>query len=236
MKIFRKLHSRKKTDNLLGRRSEIIDFLADVVVIFAIVLLVVKPFFLAPFRVQQESMFPNVLDGEYILVWKAPYKFGWKDYKRNDVVVFRPKIKSDVYLIKRVIGLPGETLQFYDGMISVKRPGETELRKLDDSFLFPGNLNNTCLSNVCSTKNKAEKIEIFVPKDKYFVVGDNRLYSRDSRTCFASYCSNDADRFLASSDIEGKAFFVFARMWSENSKKHFSFSTVRFLRHPEVAK
>lgn len=233
MKIFRKALEEKS--QLSSWQVLLLDFLMDVLIIFLIVLLLIKPFFFAPFRVKQESMLPNVLDGEYFVVWKTPYLdwLNWKDYERNDIVVFRPPNTSN-YLIKRVIGLPGETLRFHEGYVWVKQGEEAEFEKLDEGFLSPDNLGNTCLNQgFCSEIQKKDPIDIVVSEDSYFVMGDNRLHSRDARTCFVASCNEAEDRFLTKSEIEGKAIFVFARIWEDrNDKKHFSLKTARFLRDP----
>ncbi len=228
MKIFRemKLPQNKKLSPLA---AALVDFVSDVIVIFAIVLLVIKPFFFAPFRVEQQSMTPNVLNGEFIIVWKTPYLFGQK-YERNDIVVFKPP-RSENYLIKRVIGLPGETVRFSGGFVWIDK-GSGEFQKLDESFLAPQNYGNTCLTNFCDAAAKAETIDIKVPADDYFVMGDNRIGSRDSRACFESSCASESDHFLAHDEIEGRAFVVFARFWQENGSQHFTFLDARFLGNP----
>lgn len=238
MNFLSSISFRKKWEKPLSWRAAMLDFLTDVVVIFAIVLLVVKPFFFAPFQVQQDSMLPNVLDGEYIIVWKLPYleKLGWREYQRNDVVVFRPTNKSDIYLIKRVIGLPGETVRFSEGGVWIAQSGEAKFRRLEENFLSPENDGNTCLAtNFCSATDKAEDFEVVVPRDSYFVLGDNRLRSRDSRTCFQGRCDDLTDRFLTKSEIEGRALVVFARIWQTNgsdTKTHFSLRAARLLSSP----
>lgn len=232
MKIFRALRI-PRSKKISPQKRAILDFLTDVVVIFAVVLLVIKPFFFAPFRVQQDSMLPNILDGEFIVVWKLPYKLG-SSYERNDVVVFRPRSNDVNYLIKRVVGLPGETVRFGQGYVSVRETGESEFRRLPESFLSARNLGNTCVaSSQCTLAEKTKQIDITVPADAYLVLGDNRLASRDSRTCFLSNCSDEALRFLSKSEIEGRALFAFARFWKSNGKGKISFKNIRLIGNPE---
>lgn len=206
-------------------KAALVDFLLDVVIIFALILLVVKPFFFAPFRVQQESMMPNVFDGEFIITWKLPYHklLGWREYERNDIVVFRPTTNPENYLIKRVIGLPKETLRLYQGKVWVKEVGATNFRELKEDFLYEGRNGNTCLAtNFCSEKDKAEQIDFEVPANKYFVLGDNRTRSRDSRTCFVGNCQEEGRRFLGHGEIDGKVILNFAR-YLNNPKPFWQF-------------
>lgn len=174
-------------------------------------------------------MEPNVHDGEYILVWKLPYNalFGWQEYVRGDVIVFRPPTNPETYLIKRVIGLPGETVRIKDGATYVRAVGATDFVKLDDSYLAARNQGNTCVNITgtleCSEAEKAETYEFSVPTDGYFVMGDNRLSSRDARACFVARCADEGDHYLTRHDIEGRALFVFfpfaeARTIDEHSK------------------
>ena len=231
MKIFRTVRflQNKKFSPF---QSALLDFITDVVVIFFLVLVVVKPFFFAPFRVQQQSMTPNILDGEFIIVWKTPYVFG-AEYERNDIVVFKP-VNSENYLIKRVIGLPNETIRFFEGFVWMESESG-EFEKLDENFIASHNFGNACVgSGFCSDVEKARQIDFEIPEGSYFVMGDNRLASRDSRSCFQMGCGNGASNFLTKKEIEGKAVIAFARLWKEGGEKNFSLTNMRIIRNPEV--
>jgi signal peptidase I len=130
-----------------------------------------------------------------------------------------------------VIGLPGEMIRFAEGFVWIGNEN-SEFEKLDESFLAPANFGNTCLSNFCSELTKDQIIDIAIPADEYFVMGDNRLGSRDSRSCFESSCADESDHFLPHDEIEGRAFLVFARFWNENGSSHLSFSNFRLLGDP----
>ncbi len=202
------------SSNLSEWQATALDFVVDVVIIFLLVFLIIRPFVIAPFQVQQSSMEPNVHDGEYIIVNKLPYNTvtGWSDYARGDVVVFRPTTNPDTYLIKRILGTPGDTIRITDGAIWVQDSTSGEFIKLDDSYLGAKNQGNTCLASIartCPDYEKSQQFELTVPAGQYLLIGDNRLASRDGRTCFLGTCADPADRFVDRADIEGVAWFTF---------------------------
>lgn len=199
--------------NFTQWRDAIIDFLADAVIIFVLVFAIIRPFVAAPFQVQQNSMEPNIHDGEYIIVSKLPYNqhLGWRTYERGDVVVFRPSTNPETYLIKRIIGLPGETLRILDGAVYLRDDTTSQYTRLADDYLGDANQGNTCVrnNNGCNPYEKRIVLNVTVPEGEYFVLGDNRLVSRDSRSCFLGSCREDSNRFVAKGEIEGRAFFTF---------------------------
>ncbi|MCD8076111.1 MAG: signal peptidase I [Lachnospiraceae bacterium] len=109
-----------------------------------------------------ESMYPALSDGDQLIVDMISYRF--TDPKRFDIVVFPFQYQEDTYYIKRIIGLPGETVQIVDGVIYIN--GEI----LEDSY---GNemIRNPGLASA----------EITLGDQEYFVLGDNRNNSTDSR-------------------------------------------------------
>lgn len=200
--------------DLTSWQEAVIDFVTDMVIIFLLVFLVIRPFVISPFQVKQNSMEPNVHDSEYILVSKLPYSsiFGWKEYQRGDIVVFRPPTNPETYLIKRVIGLPGDTVRITGGFVWVKDQTSGEFKQLPEPYLSTLNSGNTCMipsSIACSAEEKKEQTEFVVPTDSYFVLGDNRVASRDARSCFVSRCISESDHYLPVSRLEGRAWTVF---------------------------
>jgi len=110
-----------------------------------------------------ESMLPTLKDGESIIVNKMQYRFAKP--KRFDVIVFRQNGKEHSYYnIKRVIGLPGETVQIKEGLVYID--GE----RLEEEYKFE-KISNGGLANEAITLDANE----------YFVLGDNRNASEDSR-------------------------------------------------------
>lgn len=108
------------------------------------------------------SMEPELQNGQSVLVNKLIYKE--TEPKRFDVVVFRYLYKDDEYYLKRVIGLPGETVQIMNGTIYI------DGLKLEDPFA----------STPILQAKRAEQ-PITLGEDEYFVMGDNRNFSSDSR-------------------------------------------------------
>lgn len=200
--------------DLSNWQEVVIDFVTDMVIIFLLVFLVIRPFVISPFQVKQNSMEPNVHDSEYILVSKLPYNsiLGWKEYSHGDIVVFRPPTNPETYLIKRVIGIPGDTVRIEGGFVWRKDQATGEFKQLDESYLSEINRTNTCLipSGVaCSPEAKKERVEFVVPSGSYFVLGDNRVASRDARSCFVSRCVSESEHYLLKSRLEGRAWAVF---------------------------
>jgi signal peptidase I len=196
-----------------------IDILLNLVIIAALVFLI-RTFLISPFQVYGPSMCDtmNYINGkcehgygEYIIVNKFGYQnfLGWQVGlpKRGDIVVFHPPLNKDEFFIKRVIGLPGETIQLKGGYVYVFNDEHPEGVKLDEPYL-----NST---NNGSTHPFAENMSIFeVPDDEYFVMGDNRTASSDARSCFkesitSGGCSQAGNTpYLKLSNIEGKAWLV----------------------------
>jgi signal peptidase I len=125
------------------------------------------------FRVDGESMLPNLDDGQMLLVNRNAYEFveinGDRFYpfdppERGDVVVFNPPTNSDKPYIKRIIGLPGEEVTFADGRVYV----DGEL--LDEDYIDD--------RTRCGPRDQCD---VIVPEDSIFVLGDHRSNSSDSR-------------------------------------------------------
>ncbi len=113
-------------------------------------------------RVSGQSMQPTLHDGDNLLVDKLTYRF--RDPKRYEIVVFPYKYEEDTYYIKRIIGLPGETIQIIEGYVYIN--GE----KLKKDYG----------AEVMQDSGIAEE-PITLGKEEYFVLGDNRNHSSDSR-------------------------------------------------------
>ena len=132
----------------------------------AVVIAAVLLFFFKPIIIQQESMQPNFYSKDYVIVSKQAYKlFG--DMERGDIIVFKSSLLDDngkpKYLIKRIIGLPGDTLAIEYGYVILN--GQT----IQEPY-------------VAEQGMSGEMEEVTVEEGKLFVMGDNRYVSQDSRS------------------------------------------------------
>ncbi|HEX7041908.1 MAG TPA: signal peptidase I [Patescibacteria group bacterium] len=170
-------------------------FLVDTIqsiLIAASVFLVIYIFLFRPFQVNGESMYPNFHDQQYVLTNLITLRFGAP--VRGDVIVFKAPPDPDKDFIKRVIGLPGDTVMVKDGGVYVNG------NFLDES---------SYLSSDVKTYGGAflkDGDTITVPSGEYFVMGDNRQYSSDSREW----------GFVPSENIIGKSFLIY---WPLNEAK-----------------
>ncbi|MCX6719612.1 MAG: signal peptidase I [Candidatus Staskawiczbacteria bacterium] len=159
-----------------------LSFAWELIKIALIALVIVAPiryFLFQPFIVSGDSMIPNFKSGDYLIVDEISYRMSAP--QRGEVIVFNfPKNTSERF-IKRVIGLPGETVNVTNGQVQIIKDGKTTT--LTEKYL-PADL-----------KTYGD-IKITLKTDEYFVLGDNREYSYDSR----------AWGVVPKSDIIGKAF------------------------------
>ncbi len=142
--------------------------LLKVVAISIVIIIPIRYFLIQPFYVKGASMEPTFHDHEYLIIDEISYRFG--EPKRGDVVVFRYPRDPREYYIKRVIGLPGEKIQVKGGDIFIYNNENPEGFKLEEKYL-PSNL---------ETYGATEEI-ISVGEGEYYVFGDNRPTSKDSR-------------------------------------------------------
>lgn len=147
-----------------------LDFIETIVIglsIFLIVYLV----FVQPHQVSGQSMDPNFMSGEYLLTDKVSYKL--RDPQRGEVVVFHAPPSANCPqgtgcdFIKRIVGLPGETIEVKNNGIFVNG------QRLDESYI-PSDF-------VTEAGNFTQNRVITLDANEYFVVGDNRTHSSDSR-------------------------------------------------------
>ncbi len=158
----------------LGCLLEIVETLVLTLVIY----LLIHNFIAQPFEVEQESMVPTIIENEYVLIDKITPRFD--EYQRGDIVVFQPPPgfeQNGVPFIKRIIGLPGDTVTLDNGRVYVTPAGGTRVQLLEP-YVVPGiggGFEPTLPKDAESTTEWA------VPDGQFFVMGDNRPQSQDSR-------------------------------------------------------
>ncbi|HLA65701.1 MAG TPA: signal peptidase I [Candidatus Saccharimonadales bacterium] len=158
----------------LGCLLEILETLVLTLVIY----LLIHNFVAQPFEVEQSSMVPTIVQHEYVLIDKISPHID--DYRRGDIVVFDPPAgfeQGGVPFIKRVIGLPGETVSLDNGHVYVTPPGGVRVR-LEEPYVIRG-VNGAGVPTV--PRDVEGTASWVVPAGDYFVLGDNRTVSQDSR-------------------------------------------------------
>lgn len=132
----------------------------------AIIVIPIRTFVAQPFIVKGPSMDPAFATGHYLIIDELSYYF--TDPKRGEVIVMKYPKGPKTYFIKRVIGLPGETVTIKDGKVSITQKDGTAF-ELNDDFVDA--------KNKISDNSKTTLLD-----DEYFVMGDNRAESADSRS------------------------------------------------------
>lgn len=138
----------------------------EVALVAVAAVVVARTFLVQPFLVSGASMEPSFSHGDYLLVDELTYYF--REPERGEVVVFKYPGDESIYYIKRIIGLPGEELRVRAGAVTVMNREHPEGLKLTESYL----------PNDLRTPRNAD---ITLGAGQYFVMGDNRLQSFDSR-------------------------------------------------------
>lgn len=141
----------------------------DIIKVAAIALILaglVRYFLVQPFFVDGASMEPNFEDGEYLLIDEISYYF--KPIQRGEVIVFHYPLDTSKYYIKRVIGLPNETVEIKNSKVAVYNNENPEGFFISENYLPREG------TTVGDVKKK-------LGRNEYFVLGDNRSASSDSR-------------------------------------------------------
>ncbi|MBL7155127.1 MAG: signal peptidase I [Candidatus Portnoybacteria bacterium] len=138
-----------------------------IVIISLAIIIPVRYYLIQPFFVRGASMTPNFDNGQYLVIDEISYRF--EEPEREEVVVFKYPLDTSQYYIKRIVGLPEETVEIKDGQVIIYNQNHPQGMILDESpYLADGTI----------TWGET-KIEL--AQDEYFVLGDNRQASSDSR-------------------------------------------------------
>ena len=174
------------------------DVVLNIVIILAIVGMI-RTFLVSPFQVEGNSMVSTLEHKQYIIINKLAYYVG--NPNRGDVVVFRPPIDHNKHYVKRVIGIPGDKISIRNGKVYLTIPEGDEV-ELDEVYLDERNLGRTYQHPPSSGNTRAISYE--VPEGEYFLLGDNRQGSLDSR----SFGATGESAFVPDKDIKGRVWFV----------------------------
>ncbi len=149
-----------KQENFL---KEILKF----TVIAIAIIIPVRTYIAQPFIVSGASMDPTFISGQYLIVDQLTYHLN--NPRRGDVIILKNPLNPSIYFIKRVIGLPNETLIMNTGKVTIKNSDFPDGFQLDEKYI---------------TRNHrtSDTFEIKLSSTEYFVMGDNRPESSDSRS------------------------------------------------------
>ena len=138
-----------------------------IVILSLIVIAGIRMFIMQPFFVSGKSMEPNFHDGDYLIVDEISYRIG--DPKRGDVIIFRYPNDPSEYYIKRIVGLPGEKIGISENTIKIHNVENPEGFELSEQLYIP--------EKTITTGTFTRELK----NDEYYVLGDNRIASADSR-------------------------------------------------------
>ncbi|HHX99380.1 TPA: signal peptidase I [Candidatus Dojkabacteria bacterium] len=179
----KELTPQEKIASALGSVGKFILSFVETIVVALVISVVIYLFVMTPHEVVGQSMHPTYQNGEMLMANKITYKVGKP--KRGDVIIFKYSETQD--FIKRIIGLPGDTVMLKDGKLYINSTLLDESHYLQSSVYTNGGQYLT------------EGEQVTVPEGRYFVCGDNRPHSSDSR----------AFGPIDEKDIKGKAWIVY---------------------------
>ena len=166
-----------ETPSRHGLWFHLLDVVLNVVVIVAVVA-AIRTFLISPFQVEGNSMIGTLEHKEYIIINKLAYHIG--SPSRGDVVVFRPPNDPKKPYVKRVIGMPGDSVLIEDGLVFVKSPASDDFVAIDEPYLNSRNSGHTYQAPPSS--GNTDPITYNIPDGHYLLLGDNRQGSLDSRS------------------------------------------------------
>jgi len=200
-----------------------------------LIVFVLRSFIAEPFRIPSGSMLPTLNVGDFILVNKFSYGFrlpvinekvlSMSDPERGDIMVFRFPHDPKMHFVKRVVGLPGDKIEYKAEKLYIN--GKLMPQQADGEYEFRNGASRKLSLNkltedlddvkhdilIDPRRNSSQTMKFDVPQGQYFVMGDNRNYSNDSR-----YWG-----FVPDNNVVGKAFFIwFSWDWSNGGGVNWS--------------
>ncbi len=148
----------------LGKIGLFVLEVIKVALLAGVTITLVRYFLFKPFYVKGQSMEPTYLEHEYLIVDELSYSF--REPVRGEVIVFKSPVTDNEYYLKRVIGLPGERVTIQDSKVIIYNETHPEGKVLEEAYL---------------TESTPGSITVTLEQEEYFVMGDNRDGSFDSR-------------------------------------------------------
>lgn len=167
--FFQEQENESVENNSDDKRSKVAGFflglfdLVKTIVLIVVLTYVIRLFLIQPFIVDGQSMEPSFHNNDYLITEKVSFKI--RSPERGEIVIIHPPDNPEINYIKRIVGLPGDTIQVKDGFVYANH------KRLDESYLPSGDI----------TATNKENYSIILKDKEYFVMGDNRNHSRDSR-------------------------------------------------------
>lgn len=190
----KKESKKDETPSFAKSTGQFILELLKIVIISLAIIVPIRVFLIQPFYVKGASMEPTFFDNEYLIIDEITYRFSAP--QRGDIVVIRYPLDPSQFFIKRIVGLPGEIIDIKNGSVYIDGPKLTEPIEIEEKYLGQGIITS------------GEK-QIHLAEDEYYLLGDNRTASLDSRSFGA----------VKKKYIVGKAWL---RVWPFDEFHHFS--------------
>ena len=180
------------------------------IAIIILVVLAIRTYVFQFFRVSGPSMCPTLnqtaegcLSGSGEFIFVSRWRYLLDDPQRGEVVIFRPPNSTKDYYIKRIVGVPGDTVIVREGKVAVQTAKDQTPQIIEEPYLSAINRDQT---------RNYERETFVVPEGRYFLMGDNRRRSLDGRHCFQKVgdCDSDEDlrAFVPKENISGRAEWV----------------------------
>ncbi len=166
----------------------------EIAVIAVAAVFIIRAFLVQPFLVSGTSMYPTLSDGNYLLIDELTYRI--RPPERGEIIVFHDPQDYSTYFVKRIIGLPGDRVIINNGSVTIDDAQHPNGLLLKEPYLSAGTVTSG-------------HYDVMVPQGEYYVLGDNRPLSYDSRSW----------GFMPASDIVGLVRF---RLWPLNQLSVFS--------------
>ena len=163
-----KINSEEMKPHILWAAGRFFWELIKVFLLAMVIIVPIRYFLVQPFFVRGASMEPNFYDGEYLVVDELSYFL--REARRGEVIVFRFPQNRSQFFIKRIVGLPGETVRINNGRVEIMNDDFPSGVVLDEAQYLPDDIRT------------GGQIMVELKDQEYFVLGDNRPASSDSRS------------------------------------------------------